>query len=168
MLRIIQAESKQDLDAVRELMRGFIEWHMVRHEADIALVNSYFDGRAFEDELASLPGKYAPPKGSLLLALVDDKPAGCVALKQIDETSCEMKRMFVYQQFHGHGLGLALAERIIEEGRNAGYKRMLLDTGARQVEAKGLYHRLGFKDIKPYYDLPEDLANWLTFMELDL
>lgn len=168
MLHLIQAESPQQLDQVRDLMRAFIAWHMVRHREDMALVNSYFDGGAFEDELASLPGKYGPPDGRLLLATLDDKPAGCVALRKIDPSTCEMKRMFVYERFHGQRIGLALAEAIIEEGRKAGYKRMLLDTGARQAEAQGLYHRLGFKDIGPYYDMPEDLAKWLRFMELDL
>lgn len=149
-------------------MRAFIQWHFVRHAEDIELVNSYFDKTAFEEELAGLPGKYAPPEGSLLLALVDSMPAGCVALRQIDENTCEMKRMFVYEQFHGHGVGKALAERIIEDGKALGYRKMVLDTGARQREAKGLYHGMGFKDIEPYYSLPPELAQWLTFMELEL
>ena len=168
MLRIVQASTKEDLDHVRDLMRAFIAWHTVRHKEDMDLVNSYFDGNAFEDELAGLPGKYAPPSGSLLLAYLDDKAAGCVALRKIDDATCEMKRMFVYQQFHGHKIGAALADEVIAEARKIGYKKMVLDTGARQVEAKGLYHKLGFKDVKPYYSLPEELANWLTFMEMDL
>jgi len=166
-MQIVQAATETEISQVRDLMRAFIEWHFVRHAEDIELVNAYFDGAAFEDELAGLPGKYKPPYGSLLLALVDDAPAGCVALRKIDEATCEMKRMFVYEAFHGKGVGLALAERIIEEGKRLGYAKMVLDTGARQVEAKRLYHRLGFKDVKTYYDLPSDLANWLSFMELD-
>lgn len=168
VVRIVQATSTDELDEVRALMRGFIEWHFVRHAEDIELVNSYFDRKAFDKELAELPGKYAPPTGSLLLAYHDDKAAGCVALKRIDDTICEMKRLFVYSEFQGHGIGAALAKEIIAEAKRIGYKRMLLDTGARQAEAKGLYHKLGFRDIEPYYSLPDELAQWLTFMELDL
>ena len=71
------------LDQVRALMRSFIAWHKERHGQDIDLINAYFDGAAFEDELASLPGKYGPPRGQLLLATLDGAPVGCVALREI-------------------------------------------------------------------------------------
>ena len=76
--------------------------------------------------------------------------------------------MFVYPQFHGQGVGRALADAVIGEARALGYRTMRLDTSVRQDEAKGLYQRLGFKTIEPYYELPEDLKNWLVFMELAL
>ena len=79
-----------------------------------------------------------------------------------------MKRMFVRPEFHGLGLGGALAQRVIGEAKEIGYERMLLDTGARQAEAKGLYRSLGFHEIEPYYELPSEVAAWLTFMELPL
>ncbi len=168
MLQIERPATKAELDQIRSLMRAFIEWHFDRHAEDIDLVKAYFDDKAFEQELATLPGKYAPPDGCLLLATANCRPAGCVALRRIDATSCEMKRMFVYTEYHGMGVGVALANAIIQEAKSLGYERMLLDTGARQKEAKGLYHRMGFKDVPPYYDLPPNLSTWLTFMELDL
>lgn len=76
--------------------------------------------------------------------------------------------MFVYAQFHGRGVGRALAQAIVQEARQIGYARMRLDTGRRQVEAQGPYRSLGFEDIAPYYDLPDDMRAWLVFMELDL
>lgn len=79
-----------------------------------------------------------------------------------------MKRMFVYPDVHGQGVGLALGRAIVEEAKAAGYRLMRLDTGARQEEAKGLYRKLGFKEIGAYYQLPEPMRTWLTFMELDL
>jgi GNAT superfamily N-acetyltransferase len=158
----------EQLNQVRSLMRSFIAWHKDRHREDMHFIDAYFDAEAFEQELASLPGKYAPPHGQLLLATVDGAPAGCVALREIDSASCEMKRMFVYVQFHGKGVGRALAEAIINEARTLGYRTMRLDTSNRQNEAKGLYQRLGFKPIEPYYELPEDMKNWLVFMELSL
>lgn len=158
----------QQLDHVRLLMRSFITWHKERHREDMRLIDAYFDAESFEQELASLPGKYTPPSGQLLLATLNDVPAGCVALREIDSTSCEMKRMFVYAQFHGKGVGHALAEAIVKEARRLGFKTMRLDTSIRQDEAKGLYRRLGFKNIDPYYELPVELKNWLVFMELHL
>ena len=116
------------LDEVRALMRSFIAWHKERHREDIHLINAYFGDAGFEEELASLPGKYGPPRGQLLLATLDDAPAGCVALPEIDSGSCEMKRMFVYTQHHGKGVGRALAEAIIKEARALGYRAMRLDT----------------------------------------
>ncbi len=149
-------------------MRAFVAWHRQRHLQDLTLIDSYFDGAAFEAELAGLPGKYAPPHGGLLLAMAGDQPAGCVALRGIDSTRCEMKRMFVYPQYRGQGIGRALAEAVIRDARGIGYRCMLLDTSIRQVEAIALYRRQGFRDIPPYYDVSEALRNWLVFMELQL
>lgn len=169
MLAVVQVPTTvQQLDQVRSLMRSFIAWHKERHRQDMHLIDAYFDVEAFEQELASLPGKYAPPHGQLLLATVDGTPAGCVALRGIDSASCEMKRMFVYTQFHGKGVGLALATSLLKEARALGYQTMRLDTSIRQNEAKGLYQRLGFKFVEPYYEVPEEMRNWLVFMELEL
>jgi putative acetyltransferase len=158
----------EELDEVRTLMRAFNAWHRARHPQDLALIDSYFDANAFEHELASLPGKYAPPHGALLLATVDGAAAGCVALRRIDDDACEMKRMFVYPQFHGRGLGKALANAVVQAGRDAGYRVMRLDTSIRQTEAQRLYESIGFRYSEPYYDLPDDLRTWLVFMELEL
>ena len=89
-------------------------------------------------------------------------------LRQIDAGCCEMKRMFVYTQFHGQGVGRALAEAIVKAAKALGYRTMRLDTSIRQSEAKGLYRRLGFRPIEPYYQVPEDMKNWLVFMKLAL
>jgi GNAT superfamily N-acetyltransferase len=166
--RIFTPDTVEQLDQVRALMRAFVAWHRERHAQDAHLIDAYFDAGAFEDELATLPGEYAAPDGALLLAYDEGAAAGCVALRRLDAAACEMKRMFVYPQFHGRGLGRALGEAIVREGRNAGYSLMRLDTSVRQVEAKQLYAKLGFRTIDPYYDLPPDLRNWLVFMELAL
>ena len=162
------ATTAKQLDQVRSLMRSFIAWHRERHREDTHLIDAYFDAHAFEQELATLPGKYVPPHGQLLLATLDGVPAGCVALRELDSASCEMKRMFVYTQFHGRGVGRTLADAVIKEAKVLGYRTMRLDTSIRQDEAKGLYQRLGFKIIEPYYELPEDLRHWLVFLELVL
>jgi GNAT superfamily N-acetyltransferase len=167
-IKMIHPKGQEHFDHVRRLIRQFVSWHRARHLEDLELINEYFDEKAFEEELATLPGKYAAPKGCLLFALYEGEPAGCVALKEIDDQSCEMKRMFVDTKFHGKGVGGALAENIINEARKIGYETIKLDTSFRQIEAQKLYQRLGFKVVKPYYDLPKKLEDWLVFMEMKL
>ena len=168
MIEIIRATSQEHFDQVRSLMREFVQWHRQRHVEDRELIDEYFDAKAFEAEQASLPGKYAPPKGQLLLALYDSQPAGCVALREMDMATCEMKRMFVSTQFHGKRVGRTLAETLIREARTIGYMSMRLDTSVRQAEAQELYQSIGFKRTEPYYELPKRLEQWLVFMELQL
>ena len=168
MAGIRQAATDQELDAVRSLMRAFVAWHRQRHVEDMALIDRYFDDRAFAQELAGLPGKYAPPKGRLLIAYNAGQPAGCVMLRDLGDDVCEMKRMFVPMEFRGLGIGRVLAERVIAEAKQAGYRRMRLDTSRRQNEAIGLYERSGFNRIAPYYVLTDDLKDWLIFFEREL
>ena len=168
MAAVSQATTPSQLDDVRLLMRAFVAWHRERHAEDIALIDSYFDEDEWERELAGLPGKYAPPKGSLLIAYHDGTPAGCVALHDLGHGACEMKRMFIPTELRGLGIGRALADRIIADARKAGYRRMRLDTSRRQNEAIRLYERSGFRRIAPYYPMSDDLKAWLVFFELEL
>ena len=167
-IKILDATSEEQLNQVRDLINAFVKWHLQRHLDDKKLINEYFDSKSFEEELTSLPGKYSMPEGRLLLALYNGQPAGCVALRLSDDHSCEMKRMFVYPEFHGKGIGRALAKAIIDEAKKIGYTNMKLDTSMRQMEAQKLYQSFGFKNIKAYYDLPGKMKNWLVFMELKL
>jgi ribosomal protein S18 acetylase RimI-like enzyme len=165
---VAQASTGAALDDVRHLMRAFVAWHRERHVDDLALIDRYFDEAEFAAELAALPGKYAPPKGSLLVAYHDGKPAGCVALRGLGRGYCEMKRMFVPVEFRGLGVGRALAEHVIADAKAAGYSAMRLDTSKRQAEAMRLYEGYGFARIEPYYDLPSDMRDWLVFFERKL
>ena len=167
-IKIIDATNEEYLDQVRNLIKAFVKWHLKRHLEDIDFTNEYFDPKELEKELASLPGKFSMPEGKLLLAFYNDQPAGCVALKNIDDHSCEMKRMFVYPEFHGKGIGYALAKAIIDEAKRICYSSMKLDTSIRQLEAQKLYQGFGFKNTEAYYELPEKLKSWLVFMELKL
>jgi putative acetyltransferase len=161
---VVEPQTTEDLDAVRGLIRTFVAWHRERHQDDLHLIDSYFDAGEFEAELAGLPGAYHP----LLLARVEGEPAGCVALKRLDDETCEMKRMYVDTRFRGHGVGRALTERLLEAARALGYARMRLDTSFRQAEALSLYKRFGFSLVEPYYELSQQMRDWLVFMELDL
>ncbi|HZV43100.1 MAG TPA: GNAT family N-acetyltransferase [Saprospiraceae bacterium] len=168
MIEIQQADSPEQLDQVRALIREFVFWHRQEHHDDLPLIDEYFSAEDFEDELILLPGEYAPPRGQLLLALYNGEPAGCVALRELDAHTCEMKRMFVYPHFQGKGIGRILTRRIIEEAKRIGYSSIRLDTSIRQIEAQTFYHSLGFERTASYYELPERLKNWLVFMELKL
>ena len=168
MATISQTTTSKQLNDVRFLMRAFLAWHRARHVEDIDLVERYFDQAAFDAELACLPGKYARPQGRLFIAYVDGKPAGCVALRDLKHGVCEMKRMFVPDACRGQGIGRALAKRIVAEAKEAGYRIMRLDTSRRQGEAMRLYESMGFLRIAPYYDVTEDVKDWLVFFELAL
>jgi putative acetyltransferase len=120
----------------------------------------------FEKELAGLLGDYAPPEGRLLLAEFEGHQAACVALHKLEPGICEMKRLYLRPQFRGRGLGRALAERIIAEARQIGYRRMRLDTVEPVMkDAVAMYRKLGFKEIAPYCQNP--IAGAL-YMELEL
>jgi putative acetyltransferase len=120
----------------------------------------------FEQELADLPGPYGPPSGCLLLAEVDNEPAGCVALKKLTDGVCEMKRLFVRSRHRGLGLGRNLAQQIIREAQSLGYTTLRLDTVPSVMDsAIALYRSLGFRDIPPYCFNPVPGA---LFMELRL
>jgi GNAT superfamily N-acetyltransferase len=154
-MEIIQVDSAAEIEPVREVFREYEAWL----EIDLCF-------QSFEKELAELPGKYAPPDGRLLLASENERVAGCVALRRIDEGICEIKRLFLRPQFRGQGLGRRLAETIIREAKLIGYERMRLDTlPPKMNDAIALYRSLGFREIDAYYNNPVPGAK---FMELDL
>jgi ribosomal protein S18 acetylase RimI-like enzyme len=119
----------------------------------------------FSAELDGLPGAYAPPEGRLFLAMVDGEPAGCAALRKLEDSVCEMKRMYVKPDFRGLGLGRRLAQQVILAGREASYRRMRLDTIRTMEAAIAVYRSLGFRSIAPYYENPIEGAE---YMELTL
>jgi GNAT superfamily N-acetyltransferase len=143
MLTIRQAASMDDLDSVRNLMLEY----QTRLGIDLC-----FQG--FDAELKGLPGAYAPPGGRLLLASNGGIVVGCAALRGIDASRCEMKRLFVRPAGRGLGVGKALVARVLDEARAIGYAEMVLDTLPAMKEAQALYHAFGFRDIAQYCTNP--------------
>lgn len=155
MTKILHAETETEIDAARELFREYESW---------LGLDLCFQG--FEAELATLPGKYAQPEGRLLLACTGDKLAGCIALRKLEEGVCEMKRLFVRDEFRGSRIGVALIERLIADAREVGYSKMRLDTYPPKMgKAVKLYESHGFVEIPPYYENPHP---GVLFMELAL
>lgn len=119
----------------------------------------------FETEYKTLPGKYGPPHGVLILAIVDENVAGCIALRKNSEDTCEMKRLYVRDDYRGLGIGKRLISIILEEASRLNYHYVRLDTLPSMKKAQELYISLGFYDIEPYVYNPIIGAR---FMELKL
>lgn len=136
---IVRFGGNADLAEVRLMFREYVEWLGI----DLSFQN-------FETELAQLPGDYAPPNGRLLIAEIEGRAAGCVALRRLDQSICEMKRLYIRPEFRGAGLGRKLVTAIMAEGRAIGYRRMRLDTLPQMGAAQALYESLGFREIEAY------------------
>ena len=143
MLNIAPAASPRDIPDVRLLLREY---------ADLVAEALCFQN--FDQELAALPGEYAPPGGVLLIARHAAAAAGCVALRRLDAGTGEMKRMYVREQYRGSGLGRRLAAEAIEEARKRKYARIVLDTLPKLASAIALYRDLGFRETGPYLASP--------------
>jgi len=153
----IRAAGSGDLDDVRTLLRQYAAYlNASVGEEHICLEN-------YEKELATLPAPYGSPGGAILLALVDGKPAGVVALKHLtplrsaypDERACELKRLWVRPDFRGLGVGRLLSEHAIERARALGYSAIYLDTMPGTMQAANrLYAELEFVPVERYADNP--------------
>ena len=153
-IELLPAVGAADLAAVRGLFREYAE------QLGVDL-----DFQGFDAELAELPGDYAAPRGTLLLARVGGEAAGCCALRPIDDVdyanAAEMKRLYVRKAFRGFGLGRQLAEAILAAAVALGYDCVLLDTLDEMESARALYEDLGFEEIPPYYHNPLPGAHYL-------
>lgn len=142
---IAPVRTTDDLRATNALFR--------RYAASLDVDLAYQD---FEAEMASMPGKYAPPAGELLLARdANHKPIGCVGLRPLDiPHCCEMKRLYVSPDIRGVGLGESLVDAIVAAAERAGYREMRLDTLPSMAGAQALYRKVGFEEIASYYETP--------------
>ncbi len=132
----MRIEPASDMDEVRAIFREYAEATGI----DLAF-------QKFEEELAALPDFYLT---ILVVRDADRSVCATVALRHLDETTCEMKRLYVRPQYRGRDLGRTLATAIIEEARKRGYRTMRLDTLPTMTAAMALYESLGFIDVEPY------------------
>ncbi|HSD60891.1 MAG TPA: GNAT family N-acetyltransferase [Burkholderiales bacterium] len=143
-----------DVESVRELFREYA-----------ASLGFSLDFQGFEEEIAHLPGEYAPPEGRLLVAVKKGQAVGCAALRRLDAETCEMKRLYVKSLYRRSGIARALAYGLVADARRIGYRRMRLDTLPVMGEARLLYQHMGFREIAPYYQNP---LPGTVYMELRL
>lgn len=164
MLTIEQISTPSDITAVGDLIREFTEWA-------ISLDPETKDAPTFadlENELATLPGAYAPPTGCLLLARNDGHPVGCVAFLARDEGTVEIKRMYVRPESRGLKLGQNLVTALITEARKQKANRLILDSYYTMTSAHKIYRAAGFKDIPAPAGFPVQMVDRVVFMEMDL
>lgn len=153
-IRITEARWPRDRATAESLFREYV----ASLAEDISFQN-------IDEELGSLPGKYARPGGVVLIARDGADAAGAIAYRMVEPGVCEMKRLYVREAFRGRGLGRELAEELIEDARANGYRTMLLDTLASMQSARALYRDLGFAPVAPYYDNP---LSGVMYMALEL
>ncbi|SKC99793.1 N-acetylglutamate synthase, GNAT family [Burkholderia sp. CF099] len=154
MIDIRPARFPDDIDVVRAIFREY---------ADGLGIDLGF--QAFDQELAALPGKYSPPRGTILLAWRDERVIGCVALRAFEFDICEMKRLYVRPEGRGHQIGTLLAQAVVHAAKEAGYRRMRLDTLPSMKSAQRLYASLGFRPISAYVFNP---VEGTQFLELEI
>lgn len=154
MAAIVDATFPDDLAIVRTLLREYA-----------ASLPVDLDFQDFETEVAMLPGKYARPQGCFLLAREGDDVLGCIGMRPLADTDCEMKRLYVRPEARGRDLGRQFVAHLIEEARKAGYTRMLLDTLPTMSNAQRLYASMGFVPTSPYVFNP---VQGTQFMVLQL
>lgn len=150
----IEPAFAEDLCDIRNLWREY--WN------SLSLAPEF---QSFAEELRTLPGRYAPPQGRLLLARVDGEVAGTAALRPIDSVCCEAKRLYVRPHYRGSGVGYALLAELIEQARSAGYKEMYGDTLPSMTSALRMYRQIGFSETEPYSSNPTPGA---IFVKLSL
>ena len=163
-MTISQVESPSQILSVQELLREYTTWALTLSAESKGAPT--FHG--LEEELAGLPGVYAPPAGRLLLAIHDGLPAGCIALKPHDPATAELKRVYVRPSFRGLKIGQQLIASAVGAAREVSYRRLILDSHASMTKAHALYEEAGFRRVGAPADFPEALKPIVVFMEMDL
>ena len=154
MVEIFTARFPEHVDVVRAIFREYADGLAI----DLSFQN-------FEGELSGLPGKFTAPQGRVLLAQIDAEIVGCVAMRPLEGTICEMKRLYVRPSARGQQVGWKLASLICQVAKETGYSRIRLDTIPGMEAAQEIYASLGFKAIPAYVFNPVD---GVIYLERDL
>jgi ribosomal protein S18 acetylase RimI-like enzyme len=164
-IRVVEANDEVRLGLAKDLFRAYSK-DLFRSYSDCeeyaASIAETLSFQGFDAEVDGLPGRYAPPSGCLILAMDGEIPAGCVALRDLGDGTCEMKRLYVAPTHRGQGMGKLLVEEVVRRAGRMGYRRMVLDTMPEMVGAVALYRQFGFVETTPYWDHPIEQA---VFME---
>ena len=164
MISISQVSSPNEIHNAQQLLREYTTWVFTL----AAESNQAPTFQGLEEELATLPGIYAPPTGSLLLLTLSSQAVGCIALKGHDAATGELKRLYVRPTFRGRKIGRQLVDAVIETAREMGYQRLILDSHISMKSAHAIYEAAGFRKVETPSDFPEDLKPIVVFMEMNL
>lgn len=167
-LTVAQATTEPQIRKTRELLEEYFAFLRTEVDTDVEDLDDVAPLAGYREEMAGLPGKYAPPEGRLLLAEVDGEPAGCVAFYKLADGVCEVKRLWARPRFRGQKVGRALMETLVAEARAAGYDSMLLSVVNILKAAHALYLSVGFEPTEPYYQMPPAMMAREIFMKRDL
>lgn len=155
-MKIVKARSRTEIGDAASLMRGLYEANKALYHDDLETIENYYRGSWFFEAAPAIPDKYRPPQGDVLVGYLEGRPAGTVAIYQMDDNNCELKSMFVSAEYRGAGVAQALCGKVIELAKDQGYRTVRLTTGVRQKPARRLYEGLGFKRVNPWdTDPPE-------------
>jgi ribosomal protein S18 acetylase RimI-like enzyme len=152
---IRELDGTDELEDARGLFREYRTW-LAEHREVTAFDDAILQrGLSWlDEEIARLPGEYAPPGGALLLAYDGDRPFGCAGVRRWHEGVAELKRVYVNPTYRGGGMGRQLTESALEQARTLGYTRVVLDTLPQMQSAIALYRKMGFQPIDPYWAHP--------------
>lgn len=153
MIEIKSCSTDSDYSRAVQITNDYIAW-----------LNMDLSFQDIANELSDFPSMYGPPNGFFLLAWYKGKLAGGVGLRMLQSKVCEMKRLFVYDEFKNKGVGRSLCTALIKKARNLGYEKMRLDTLGRMKSAIGLYESLGFKEIESYRFNPDPTTKYMELV----
>ncbi|MDR2097769.1 MAG: GNAT family N-acetyltransferase [Spirochaetaceae bacterium] len=133
-------ETKEEISMAKELIMEYVKW-----------LNMDLTFQDIDNELRNFPSKYKSPDGEFIIAKENNIIIGCVAIKKLENKICEMKRLFVKDEYKMKSVGKKLVEKIIEEAKLKNYEKIRLDTLNTMEAALKLYYKNGFYEIEPYY-----------------
>lgn len=162
------AQLPHDIAMIRSLWFDYLTWGNDKMQM-LHGVHPHHPKETVEQDIAMID-KFLPPYGRLILAFQNDTACGIGCLKRIDDEIGEIKRMYVDPASRKSGIGHGILSALIQAARDAGYKKIRLDSPTFMEDAHKLYRKLGFRDIAVYdeVEIPEEFRKFLLFMELDL
>ena len=158
-------EGGGDLEAVRNLCREWLDWHWDNYPADWPTEGNPMDPERFEGILTNLSELHARPLGAIILALIDDQPAGCVMYNLLDQGVAEFNRMYVSESGRGHGLGHKMLEHMFRQMKADGYNKVVFSSAIFLTHARKMYEKAGFISAPHPDGFPEDWRDKVYFME---
>jgi GNAT superfamily N-acetyltransferase len=163
-MNIRPARSRKEIGDAAALMRGLVDANKALYSDDLDTIEAYYRGAWFFNDYPEIPQEYCPPRGDVLLAYLNDEPAGTVATYRMDNHCCELKSMFVSPDHRRKGVAVALCDAVIGLARSQGYFKVRLTTGVRQPEARKLYQQFGFESVKPWDINPPEGYDYFEVM----